>query len=84
MIEGTTVIQHTLLRFQGKLGKIKFLRIPKTLTAGLFQPLCAVEITLTFLDTIFRGFRRQLSIASVIDSLAEEMWWKMTRLLDTE
>lgn len=68
----------------GKAGTDKFLWIPKTLTLRLFQPLCAVEITLTFLDTIFRGFWRQLSIASVIDSLAEEMWWKMTRLLDTE
>lgn len=68
----------------GKAGTDKFPWIPKTLTPRLFQPLCAVEITLTFLDTIFRGFWRQLSIASVIDSLAEEMWWKMTRLLDTE
>lgn len=67
-----------------KAGVDKFPWIPETLTRRLFQPLCAVEITLTFLDTIFRGFWRQLSIASVIESLAEEMWWKMTRLLDTE
>lgn len=65
----------------GKAGVDKFPWIPKTLRLRLFQPLCALEITLTFLDTIFRGF---CSIASVIDSLAKEMWWKMTRLLDTE
>lgn len=53
-------------------------------TSRLFQPLYAFEITLTFLDTIFTGFRRRLSIASLIDNLVEEMWWKMTRLLDTE
>lgn len=54
------------------------------LTSRLFHPLYAFEITLTFLNTVFRGFWRRLSIASLIDCLAEEMWWKMTRLLDTE
>lgn len=53
-------------------------------TSRLFQPLYAFEITLTFLDTIFTGFRRRLSIASLIVNLVEEMWWKMTRLLDIE
>lgn len=56
----------------------------ETLISRLFQPLYAFEITLTFLDTIFIGFWRRISIASLIDSLVEEMWWKMTRLLDTE
>lgn len=56
----------------------------ETLISRLFQPLYAFEITLTFLDTIFIGFWGRISIASLIDSLVEEMWWKMTRLLDTE